>query len=111
MNTCDTTVRVRGVLRYAKVQHHTRTRGTRFGNTAGKPVPVRNPRSITWPFPIVCRIRIESFLYQFRCSDQEKEKSWQIQLTLGHLKQIAQGWALTWAVCNPWITLSVVDQP
>ena len=44
VNTCDTMVWVRSVLRYAKVQHRTRTHGTRFGNTAGKPVPVQNPR-------------------------------------------------------------------
>ena len=43
VNTHDTMVRVRGVSRCAKVQHRTRTRGTRFGNTVGKPVPVRNP--------------------------------------------------------------------
>ena len=43
MNTCDTVVRVRGVLRCAKMQHRTRTRVTRFGRTAGLPVPVRNP--------------------------------------------------------------------
>jgi hypothetical protein len=39
----DTAVRVRGVLRYAKVRDRTRTRGTHFGSTAGKPVPVRKP--------------------------------------------------------------------
>ena len=30
--------------RCAKIQYRTRTRVTRFGNTAGIPVPVRNPR-------------------------------------------------------------------
>ena len=44
VNTRYTTVRVRSVLRYAKVQHCTCTRGTHFGNTSGKPVPVQNPR-------------------------------------------------------------------
>ena len=43
VNTRDTAVQVHGVSRCAKVQHRTRTRGTRFGNTTGKPVPVRNP--------------------------------------------------------------------
>ena len=43
MDTCDTTVWVHGVLRCAKVQYHTRTHGTHFGSTAGKPIPVRNP--------------------------------------------------------------------
>ena len=36
-------VRVHGVLRCAKIQNRTRTRITRFGNTAGLPVPVLNP--------------------------------------------------------------------
>jgi hypothetical protein len=48
MNTRDTAVRVRGVLRCAKVQHRTRTRGTRFGSTAGIPVPVQNPNQDHW---------------------------------------------------------------
>ena len=43
MNTRDTVVQVRGVLRCAKMQHRTRTRDTRFGRTTGLPVPVRNP--------------------------------------------------------------------
>ena len=46
MNTRDTVVQVRGVLRCAKMQHRTRTRDTRFGRTAGLPVPVRNPKHI-----------------------------------------------------------------
>ena len=41
--TRNTAVRVRGVSRCAKIQYRTHTRGTRFGNTAGFPVPVRNP--------------------------------------------------------------------
>jgi hypothetical protein len=44
MDTRDTTVRVCGILRCAKVTYRTRTRDTRFGNTAGKPVPVAKPR-------------------------------------------------------------------
>ena len=44
-NTRDTAARVCGVSQCAKNQHHTRTRDTRFGSTAGKPVPVRYPRS------------------------------------------------------------------
>ena len=42
MDTRDTAVRVHGVLRCAKVQYRTRTRGTRFGSTAGLTVPVLN---------------------------------------------------------------------
>jgi len=30
--------------RCAKIQYRTRTRGTRFGNTAGLPVPMLNPK-------------------------------------------------------------------
>ena len=33
--------------RCAKIQNRTRTRGTRFGNTAGIPVPVLNPNHFT----------------------------------------------------------------
>jgi len=47
VNTCDTAVRVRGVVRFAKVLYCTRTRITRFESTAGKPVPVRKPTSGT----------------------------------------------------------------
>ena len=43
MNTRNTAVRVRSILRCAKVHYHTRTRVTRFKNTAGLPVPVLNP--------------------------------------------------------------------
>lgn len=43
MNTRDTAVRVHGILRCAKVTYRTRTRDTRFGNTAGKPIPVAKP--------------------------------------------------------------------
>ena len=43
MNTRDTAARVYGVSRCAKIQYRTRTRVTRFGNTAGFPVPVLNP--------------------------------------------------------------------
>ena len=43
MNTRDTAVRVRGMLRCAKICYRTRTRATRFLNTAGLPVPVLNP--------------------------------------------------------------------
>ena len=46
VNTRDTAVRVRGVSRCTKNQNRTRTRGTRFGNTAGLPVPVLNPRGL-----------------------------------------------------------------
>ena len=38
--TRNTAVQVRSVLRCAKIPYHTRTCVTRFGNTAGKPVPV-----------------------------------------------------------------------
>ena len=41
--TRNTAVRVRGVLRCAEIHYRTRTRVTRFGNTAGFTVPVRNP--------------------------------------------------------------------
>jgi hypothetical protein len=47
VNTRNTAVRVRGILRCAKVHYRTRTRGTRFKNTAGLPVPVLNPSSVT----------------------------------------------------------------
>ena len=43
VNTRDTAVWVRGILWCAKVHYRTRTRSTRFGNTAGKPVPVAIP--------------------------------------------------------------------
>lgn len=43
VNTRHTAVRVHGVVRFAKVLYRTRTRITRFGSTAGKPVPVRKP--------------------------------------------------------------------
>jgi hypothetical protein len=43
VNTRNTAVRVRGILRCAKVHYRTHTRGTRFKNTAGLPVPVLNP--------------------------------------------------------------------
>ena len=44
MHTRDTAIRVRGVPRCAKTYYRTRTRATRFGNTAGFSVPVLNPR-------------------------------------------------------------------
>jgi hypothetical protein len=44
VHTRDTAVQVRGVLRCAKNQNCTHTHVTRFGNTAGLPVPVLNPR-------------------------------------------------------------------
>jgi hypothetical protein len=44
VNTRDTAARVRGVLRCAKVHYRTRTRTTRFGNTAGFPIPVTSPK-------------------------------------------------------------------
>jgi hypothetical protein len=43
VNTRDTAVRVRGVPRCVEIQYRTRTRATRFGSTAGLPVPVFNP--------------------------------------------------------------------
>jgi hypothetical protein len=43
VNTRNTTAQVRGVSRCAKNQHRTHTCDTRFGSTAGKPVPVRYP--------------------------------------------------------------------
>jgi hypothetical protein len=49
MNTRDTAVRVRGVSRCAKNQNHTRTRDNRFGNTAGLPIPVFNPKDLPLP--------------------------------------------------------------
>jgi hypothetical protein len=48
VNTRNTAGTGSGVLRCAKVQYRTRTRGTRFGSTAGKPVPVRNPIHWSW---------------------------------------------------------------
>lgn len=51
MNTCDTTVWVHGVLRCAKVQYRTHTRGTCFGSTVGKPVPMRNPKCLHHQHP------------------------------------------------------------
>ena len=47
VNTRDTAVRVHGVSRCAKIDYRTRTCDTRFGSTAGKPVPVQNPKDIT----------------------------------------------------------------
>ena len=43
MHTRDTAGTGSGMPRYAKVQHRTRTRTTRLGNTAGFSVPVPNP--------------------------------------------------------------------
>jgi hypothetical protein len=43
MHTCDTVVWVCSVPRCAKIHYCTRTCVTRFGNTAGLPVPVGNP--------------------------------------------------------------------
>ena len=43
VHTRDTAGTGSGMPRYAKVQHHTRTRTTRLGNTAGFSVPVPNP--------------------------------------------------------------------
>ena len=43
VHTHDTTVRVRGMPRCAKIEHRTCTCVTRFGITAGLPVPVPNP--------------------------------------------------------------------
>lgn len=43
MNTRDTAGTGSGIVRCVKVHYRTRTRSTRFGNTAGIPVPVRNP--------------------------------------------------------------------
>ena len=43
VRTCDTAAQVCGVLQCGKNQNRTRTRVTRFGNTAGLPVPVLNP--------------------------------------------------------------------
>ena len=36
-------VQVHGVLWCAKIQNHTRTCGTHFGNTVGIPIPILNP--------------------------------------------------------------------
>jgi len=44
--TRDTAGTGSGMPRYAKVQHHTRTRNTRFGNTMGISVPMTNPSDI-----------------------------------------------------------------
>ena len=43
MYTRDTVGKGSGMPRYAKVQHRTRTRNTRFGNTVGISVPMTNP--------------------------------------------------------------------
>ena len=51
MDTRDTVVQVHGVLRCAKVQYRTRTCGTHFGSTVGKPIPVRNPINIVPKLP------------------------------------------------------------
>ena len=45
MHTRKPAVRVRGMLRCAEIYYRTRTRATRFGNTAGFSVPVLNPTS------------------------------------------------------------------
>ena len=46
VNTHDTAGMGRGMPRCAKVHTRTRTRDTRFGNTAGFPVPVANPMDL-----------------------------------------------------------------
>jgi len=43
VNTCNTVVRVHSVPWCAKIQNRTHTHSTRFGNTAGIPIPVLNP--------------------------------------------------------------------
>ena len=57
MNTCDTAVRVRGMLRCAKICYRTRTCATHFLNTAGLPVPVLNP-SFVGHRPDTAQIRV-----------------------------------------------------
>ncbi len=44
VHTRDTAGTGSGMPQYAKVDYRTRTRATRFGKTAGKPVPVPNPK-------------------------------------------------------------------
>jgi hypothetical protein len=48
MYTCNTAGMGRGMPRCAKTQNRTQTRITRFGSTAGKPVPVFNPSAGSW---------------------------------------------------------------
>ena len=71
MKTRNTVVRVRGVLRCAKIQYRTRTRDTRFGNTAGFSVPVLNPKNVKFRFfylqPMVYRMLKGAFLWSSQC--------------------------------------------
>ena len=43
MHTRNTAVRVHSVPWCVKIEYRTRTRVTRFGNTTGIPIPMRNP--------------------------------------------------------------------
>ena len=52
MGTRDTAARVRGVSRCAKNLDRTRTRGTRFGSTAGLTIPVLNASDYLSPYNI-----------------------------------------------------------
>ena len=62
MNTRNTTVRVHGILRCAKVYYCTCTHVTHFKNTAGLPVPVLNPTNAP-------PIHLRTFLNQSSCDD------------------------------------------
>ena len=60
VNTRDTAVRVRGVLRCAKNLDRTRTRSTRFGSTAGLTVPVLNTINGSTVQPWIPILRVHS---------------------------------------------------
>ena len=47
VNTRNTVVWVCSVSQCAKIQNHTHTHGTHFGNTVGIPIPILNPKSAT----------------------------------------------------------------
>jgi len=60
-NTCNTMAWVHGVSQCAKIQNHTCSHGTCFGNTMGIPVPVLNPtrQSVHEWETEECRVRKE----------------------------------------------------
>ena len=87
MNTRDTAVRVCGVLRCAKMQHRTHTRITRFGRTAGLPVPVRNPTDWT---PYESRTEFETADFLFKHN----------QMSAGDIDALLNIWAATLAPYN-----------
>ena len=64
VHTRDTAVWVRGMPQCAKIKHHTRTRATRFGITAGLPIPVPNPTHHGTPRTHTAVLRVFSGLIQ-----------------------------------------------